>query len=830
MSYVGIDLGTTNSAIATYDGEHVRLYKSPEQNDVTPSAIYVGPRGNRFVGTRAYENAARDPDRAATLFKRLMGTSTMIDLPRAGLRMTPEECSAEILRTMFNYLPPEVRESDTLGTVVTVPAAFNQMQKDATLSATEMAGIGRVALMQEPVAAIMSVMRQRKTDGVFLVYDMGGGTLDIAVAESIGGRVSLLACGGIEMCGGRDFDRMILDEVVVPWLQANADLPAGWLTDPNFKPLVRSATWAAEKAKIELSGRNEATVILSESESGIRDRSGSEVYIDAIISRSRFDEMISQKVDESIQSAKDTLAKAGLTPRDVERIVFVGGPTHYQPLREKVAHALGISPSTEVNPMTAVAEGAAVFAESIDWASESRGRKSARGTTAGKQVGIVSFNFVSRTPDTKARVMAKDVRLAGTGAQFQIDNLDTGWSSGRMALTEGVTVDLTLSKPGENTFKIFVFDGTGAVVGLENDRIVVTRTTASIDAIPASHSIGIEVKDKLGGAVVLDYIVREGDHLPVRGRKIYKAEESLRAGSPGSLRFKLWEGEVANPISDNRLIGTFKISGSDFADNVIPAGAELHCDFEVTDSGNIRLGVSVPDINALFNSQHNFYSRQEGQVDYNNASKLVADQSESAAKRLDEIAEQISDTRLDSARRKIQEAQSVQPETPDPEVVKQAMDRLQEVKELLAKVRSDHLKEMRQMELDRIVNFFNQAVRQHARPSETSAFENLTITAQRSIDSATSDFESRLDEMTGNSFRILWRQDWFVIDRFKSLASSPQKFPDTNEHRRLVSMGSELLRANDIDKLRDVVVELDSIRFSSPDDDDIASSSNIVRA
>ncbi|MBS1835394.1 MAG: Hsp70 family protein, partial [Acidobacteria bacterium] len=218
MEYVGIDLGTTNSAIASYDGENVALYKSPEQHDVTPSAIFIDRRGNKFVGSRAYANAARNPDNAATLFKRMMGTNTPIQLPAVDKVMTPEECSAEVLRTVFGYLPETMRRNGDTGTVITVPAAFNQMQKDATLAAAESAGIGRVALMQEPVAAVMSVMRQRNRDGTFLVFDLGGGTLDIAIAQSMKGRVSLLAHGGVEMCGGRDIDRALMDEIVKPWL------------------------------------------------------------------------------------------------------------------------------------------------------------------------------------------------------------------------------------------------------------------------------------------------------------------------------------------------------------------------------------------------------------------------------------------------------------------------------------------------------------------------------------------------------------------------------------------------------------------------------------
>ena len=161
-----------------------------------------------------------------------MGTSTPVKLPAVNLTMTPEECSAEVLRVLFGYLPEEIRNDGDTGTVITVPAAFNQMQKDATMSAAEAAGLGRVALMQEPVAAVMSVMRQRKNDGIFVVYDLGGGTLDIAIAESIAGRVSLLAHGGIAMCGGRDFDRMLFDNVVKPWLLENFDLPEDLAAEP----------------------------------------------------------------------------------------------------------------------------------------------------------------------------------------------------------------------------------------------------------------------------------------------------------------------------------------------------------------------------------------------------------------------------------------------------------------------------------------------------------------------------------------------------------------------------------------------------------------------
>lgn len=830
MKYVGIDLGTTNSAICSFDGESIHLYKSLEQHDVTPSAIFIDRRGNKYVGSRAYNNAARNPDNAAVLFKRLMGTSTPVKLPAVNLTMTPEECSAEVLRALYGYLPEEIRGDGDTGTVITVPAAFNQMQKDSTMAAADAAGLGRVALMQEPVAAVMSVMRQRKNDGVFVVYDLGGGTLDIAIAESISGRVMLLAHGGIAMCGGRDFDRILFDNIVKPWLLENFHLPEDLTANPQFKSLLRMATWATEKAKIELSQKEEAVVSLPETELGVRDQSGEEIYIDITIDRKRYDGLIAPKMEESIQSARETLEKAGLSPHDVERVVFVGGPTHYKPLRDKVAFELGIAPSSDVNPMTAVAEGAAVFAESIDWTSQSRGRKSGRGViSAGGSLNLL-FNYIARTPDSKAKIVAKLGGAAPPGVEFQIDSLDTGWSSGRISLKDGAGVELNLTKPGDNTFKAFVFDSNGGPVSLREDKIIIARTAASIDAIPASHSIGVEARDKVGGRLVLDYLVREGDQLPKNGKKPFKAGESLKAGSAGSIKFKLWEGDISDPINDNRFIGMFEIKGSDFDDGVIAAGAELICEYEVLDSGNIVLEVSVPSISGSFPSGRNFYSSQEGKVDYTNQAKNIQEQSAHTLQRLDEMASKVDDSRLEQARERLEQAGAIEPGEADPETAKQAMDHVQEAKRLLALTRKEHLKDIRQLEVDKAVEFFDKMLRQHARPTEASSFDNLVKTAQRAIDSNSGDFESHLDDLRGRNFMILWRQDWFVIDRFKWLAEDTYLFPDAREHAQLVAAGAEALKATDIDKLRAVVAHLDSIRIGSAGEDDMLAGANIVRS
>ena len=828
-NFVGIDLGTTNSAICSYDGSEARIWKSPEQNDVTPSAIYIDRRGNKYVGKRAYDSAPHSPDNSAMLFKRVMGTSTPINLSAVNLTKTPEECSAEVLKVLFGYLPEEIRNDPDTGTVITVPAAFNQMQKDATMQAASMAGLGKVALMQEPVAAVMSVMRTRNTDGMFLIYDLGGGTLDIAIAESIGGRVNLLAHGGIAMCGGRDFDRVLVDNVVRPWLQENFDLPEDFAVNPSFKSLVRLATWATERAKIELSARDEAVISLSETETRVRDLSGHEVYLDITLKRDTYDNLIAERVAESIAAAREALNKAGLSPHDLERIVFVGGPTNYKPLRDKVAYELGIPGNTDVNPMTAVAEGASLFAESIDWGSQNRTRKNTRGQISSGGGLNLSFNYIARTPDVKAKIAVQLAGQAASGSEFQIDSVDTGWTSGRLPLNHGTTIDVTLSKAGENTFKVFVFDSVGGPISLEQDKIVITRTAATVDAIPASHSVGIEVLEKLGGRPVLDYLVRSGDSLPKKGKKIFKAAESLKSGASGSLNLKLWEGEIEDPISDNRPIGVLKISGSDFDDGVIPAGADLECEFEILDSGNIVIEVSVPCIGGTFHSGRNFYSRQEGQLDYTAAAVMVVEEGERTLNRIDEINAVVDNPKLEQARQKLEAATELDPEEAESEKSQEAMEKVLEARKLLAQVRKEHLKEIRQIDLNSVISFFDDHIREYARSSETSAFDNLAKTAQRSIDRNDKDFEHHLDELKGKNFEILWRQDWFVVERFKWMVSSPHLFADKHRFEELSQIGTQLMRSDDIEKLRAVVAQLSMIQIGGGSDNEIFDVANIVR-
>jgi molecular chaperone DnaK len=568
---------------------------------------------------------------------------------------------------------------------------------------------------------------------------------------------------------------------------------------------------------------------MDEREISLKDKSGRDIFLDIPLNRQDFDRLIASQVNDTIQSSRETMDKAGLSPGDVARIVFVGGPTIYKPLRDKVAFELGIAPSTDLNPMTAVAEGAAVFAESIDWSSQSRGRKPSRRSLDAISALDLSLNYISRTPATKASVVVKLADGNMTGYEVQIDNLDTAWSSGRSALRNSQSIEVPLSKPNENTFKIFVFDPAGGSVPIANNRFVITRTAASIDAIPASHSLGIEALSKAGGTPVLERLVNAGDQLPKRGQAKFKTETSLRAGSPGSIKFKIWEGEISDPIRDNRFVGLFEIKGSDLDQGAIPAGAEVVCEFELLDSGQLMLEVTVPSIKGLFKSK-NYYSRQEGAIDFTKVSKRIEEETNSIFARVDEMSSKIDDPYLDQARAKLQRAASLRSNDSDPEAAGEALQNIEEAKKLLSNARQKNLRTIRQSELDKVIEAFDNAVRQFARPTEITSFENLVKTAQRSIEKQSDDFESHLDDLRSRSFMILWRQDWVVIDRFEWLSGAPHLFPNEKEHRQLVDAGRQALKIDDTDKLRAVVMHMDQARIGSAGEHDVMAAPNIIRA
>jgi molecular chaperone DnaK len=239
--------------------------------------------------------------------------------------------------------------------------------------------------------------------------------------------------------------------------------------------------------------------------------------------------------------------------------------------------------------------------------------------------------------------------------------------------------------------------------------------------------------------------------------------------------------------------------------------------------------VSVPSIGASFRRDKNFYSRSEGAVDYTNAARRVRDEAARISRTLAELERRVSDPMFAAARDRLDRAMAIALDEANPETTKQAMDDVDTAKELIARARRANLKAIRRAELDVIVQFFDNSVRQVANPAEERAFDMLAGSTARAIDDPRPEFESFANQLRSKNWTILFRQDWYVIHWFKSRAAARHLFADANAHARAVGEGEKALAAGDIDRLRHVIYEMERNRLSSIEAEDMLTVSNIAR-
>lgn len=802
--FIGIDLGTTNSAITSFDGKNTRVWKSPEQNDVTPSVIYIAKRGGRFYGKKAYDNAPLNPENTAQLFKRLMGSSTKIKV--ADIEMTPEECSAEILRTLFGYLPEDVRNDKKTGTVITVPAAFNQMQKNATKEAAFSAGINKVALIQEPVAAIMSVAKQQNINGLFVVYDFGGGTFDVSIAERAGNKINLLTNDGIAFCGGRDFDKLLLDNIVVPWLKNNFNLPEGFRINEKYAKLIRMATWATEQAKIELSAKETASVQLDESVIRCSDESGNEIYLDVPLSREQYNNLIFPKIDETIEKTREVISNVSLKPEDINYVVFVGGPTQYKPLRDRVSQQLGIAPSTDVNPMTAVSEGAAIYAESVDFETAKGGQKADKGIIKAQSFGL-EFRYNARTSSDKAKIAV--VFKNADKLNFVFKSQNTGWTSGKLTLSSGSIVTVDLTEMGENSFSVQCFDENGTEVKLPESNITIAKTLINIGKIPCAHSVGVELEDPVTGKPILDYLIKKDDLLPKSGTVKYKTTKRISAGSNDSISFKLWEGEIADPVEYNRFIGEISISGNSFEYGIIPVGSEIVCDYTFSDSGNIETKVTVPSVGIT--ETKDSYDRLSGQIDFNNDDTKIVSEAQSVLEKIEELSENIFDEKLDEAAIKIRSYLDRSDDL-DAEDLQTLFEITQTGKGAVASFMRENKAIVWQQDLDSAMDGFSD-LESNATEAQKNMIYKLQDNIQRAIDANSPTAEKLLAQLHDAIAKVAFNNDDIFYAIFASMAQNPQEFTNQALFNQLVNQGCQCIQSKDINGLKSVLQRMIQIRI-----------------
>ena len=344
---IGIDLGTTNSCVAVMEGGQPTVIANAEGSRTTPSVVAFTKDGERLIGQVAKRQAVTNPDRTVISIKREMGTSYKVNID--GKQYTPQDISAMILtkmkETAESYLGEKVSQA-----VITVPAYFNDSQRQATKDAGRIAGLEVLRIINEPTAASLAYGLDKEENQKILVYDLGGGTFDVSILDIGDGVFEVLSTNGNTRLGGDDFDQRIIDYVAEQFKKENGiDLKQDKIAAQRLKE-------AAEKAKIELSGTTTANINLPFITA---DATGPK-HLDVTLTQAKFNELTADLVEATIEPMRKALKDAGLTVEQINKVILVGGSTRIPAVQEAVKKITGKEPFKGINPDECVAIGAAI--------------------------------------------------------------------------------------------------------------------------------------------------------------------------------------------------------------------------------------------------------------------------------------------------------------------------------------------------------------------------------------------------------------------------------------------------------------------------------------
>ncbi len=344
---IGIDLGTTNSCVAVMEGGEPVVIANAEGNRTTPSVVAFSKTGERMVGQVAKRQAVTNADRTVASIKRHMGTDYKVDID--GKKYTPQEISAMILRKLKADAEAFLGQTITEA-VITVPAYFNDAQRQATKDAGKIAGLEVKRIINEPTAAALAYGVDKEAEQKIMVYDLGGGTFDVSILDIGDGVVEVLATNGNTHLGGDDFDKCIMDYLVAEFKKAEGiDLS-------NDKVAMQRLKEAAEKAKIELSGVTSSTINLPYITA---DATGPK-HLDVTLTRAKFNELTAHLVDATMTPVRQAMADAGIKASDLSKVLLVGGSSRIPAVQDAVKTITGKDGFKGINPDECVAVGAAI--------------------------------------------------------------------------------------------------------------------------------------------------------------------------------------------------------------------------------------------------------------------------------------------------------------------------------------------------------------------------------------------------------------------------------------------------------------------------------------
>lgn len=624
MKY-GIDLGTTNSSICKLESGTPSIKKTDSLKDTMPSCISFTKKKVVKAGDTAMNDLRSDKSRASKKwsaagnnvfieFKRTMGLDTKYPSANMNREFNSEELSAELLKTLKSF----VGDDNITAAVITIPAKFKADQIAATKRAATMAGITSCELLQEPIAASMAYgLSTEKKDGVWLVFDFGGGTFDAALLKVEDGIMQVIDTEGDNYLGGKNLDYAVVDKIIIPHLQREFVID-DILRDDSKKEILRDAMkFYAEQAKNQLSF-NEQTDITSQLDEYGEDDDGTELELDLIITREQLKTALSPIFQKAIDICKGLLKRNNLKGDSLDSLILVGGPTYSPILREMLREQVTKNVDTSMDPMTAVAQGAALYASGIDVEHREEIEK---GTVA------INVSYESNSVETEEFATVKLLRDKCTG-NITTDTLyvefvrsDKAWSSGKVELNDiGDVIECHLQEGKANSFAIMVYDNTGnALPCFPNEFTIIQGAKVGSSVLP--YNIGIEVTDtELGRDVFMSVKgLEKNKHLPAVGvRNGLIVPKQIRPGvSTDRLVVPIYLGEYnvdgSSAVNNDHVFDVI-ISGDDVP-ALIPANSQIDITVKVDRSQLLSLEVNFLAIGESIESDVNIEQRTAISVD-----------------------------------------------------------------------------------------------------------------------------------------------------------------------------------------------------------------------
>jgi len=608
----GIDLGTTNSAIARMENGVPTIKKSDTLKDTFPSCIHFNRKKDIMVGDSAYSIMKIDNARALKNFeagksntfiefKRTMGTTHTYESTNMGRSYTSEELSSEILKTLKTV----IKDENINSIVITVPAKFITPQNEATKEAAKLLGFKQIELLQEPVAAATAYgLGSKSKDGFWLVFDFGGGTFDAALIKAEEGILSVKDTDGDSWLGGKNLDEAIVDQIILPNLQQNFAINS-ILEDTSKKEILRNAVkFYAEDAKIQLSFKDTFNILSNLGDLPFEDENGEEPIIEVLVTQKDMDDALAPILQRAIDITNLLLRRNNLKGSDLGALILVGGPTYSPILRRMLIEQITDKIDTSVDPMTVVAKGAALFASTISVSDEV---KDATRDSAKLQLEI---NYEATTVEIDTMINLKVLKDKTIGVlpdkiYAEIVRFDGSWSSGKKAIGEKASLfDIQLAEGRSNSFEINVYDGEGNLLESEPKQFSILQGIGGLDGMQVlPYNIGIakffhfENKDLFQPVKGLEINKRIPATGVVNG---LKTRSEIRPGmSSDFIRIPIYQGdydaEGSNPVLNN-FVTEVIISGMKLP-GLLPEGSDVDITIKVDRSQLMKFSAYFPILN-----------------------------------------------------------------------------------------------------------------------------------------------------------------------------------------------------------------------------------------